>query len=175
MTTCDEKEEWFAIKTRHDLRAEAELEETCQEVFYPKEEIARPGGRSKLRPFIPRVLFVKATRRQLLQLEQLGRRDPEGNLQFWIYRYPAENAIRVIPESSIHLLRLLTSDVADRCEIYGKDELRPDRKVRVIGGPFAGYEGQVVRVKKNRHVVVRIEGICMVLLPFIHPDLLQPL
>ena len=44
----------------------------------------------------------------------------------------------------------------------------------MIGGPYKGYEGYVQRVRKNKHVIVKIEGVCMVILPFIHPDLLQP-
>ena len=47
--------------------------------------------------------------------------------------------------------------------------------MRVIGGQFKGYEGHVQRVKKNKHVIVKIEGVCLVMLPFIHPDLLEPI
>ncbi len=46
---------------------------------------------------------------------------------------------------------------------------------QVDGQVFPVAEGSVVRVKKNKHVVVKIEGVCMVLLPFIHPDFLAPI
>ena len=46
-------------------------------------------------------------------------------------------------------------------------------KVRVTGGPYEGAEGYVVRVKKDRRVMVKIAGTCAVLTSFVHPSLLE--
>lgn len=171
----DTMTEWFALKTRHDFRAERELSPVCEELLFPKEVVKIPGRRDRVRAFIPHVLFVRTSRDVLLHLEQKGREEPELSVPFWIYRYPKDRVIQVIPPSSIHLLRLLTSGDTDKCEVFNKTELCENRRVRVTGGAFQGYEGYVVRVRKNRHVVVKIEGICLVMLPFIHPDLLDPI
>ena len=167
--------EWFAIRTKQDLRASQLLAPLCEDLFFPLESVHREGGKPRERAVIPHVLFLKTTRQNILELENRGRQSPEQNIPFWIYRYPKENRIRPIPESSIELLRLLTATDRTRCEIFRKDDFRVDQRVRVIGGEFEGYEGYVQRVRKNRHVVVKIEGLCMVMLPFIHPDLLQPI
>lgn len=169
----EEKIEWFAIKTHQDFRAEEQLTPLCDDLLFPKEEVKLPGKKSRTRAIIPRVLFIKTTRSRALQLEQAGRKQPELSVPFWIYRYPKDNEIQVIPPSSITLLRLLTASDTTRCEIFTKTDFKENQRVRIIGGPFQGYEGSVTRVKKDRHVIVKIEGVCMVMLPFIHPDLLQ--
>lgn len=167
--------EWFAIRTSREFRAAEELGNYCQEVLLPKETSMTPTRRLRMRALIPRVLFIKTDRENALRLEREGRMHPESSPTFWIYRYPKDNEIQVIPESSIRLLRLLSSSEGEGCEIFTKTDFKEGQRVRVIGGPFAGYEGSVQRVRKNRHVVVKIEGICLVMLPYIHPDLLRPL
>lgn len=167
-------QQWFAIKTRQDSRAENELRPVCDDILFPKEKISE-HGKSKQRPIIPRVLFIRTTAQQALELEQMGREHPEMSVPFWIYRYPRDNQIQVISPDSINLLRLLTSQDTTKCEIFSKKDFKENQHVRVTGGPFEGYEGFVQRVKKNKHVVVKIEGVCLVMLPFIHPDLLEPI
>ncbi|MDE6397184.1 MAG: hypothetical protein K2K84_07925, partial [Muribaculaceae bacterium] len=171
-TESTPKKEWFAIRTRRESRAEKELAEKCDEVFFPKQTVAREGAKPRESAVIPHVIFVRTDRDTLTNLERQGREHPESVVPFWIYRHPGDNAVRSIPQSSIDLLRLLTADDSTRCEIFTKTDFKENQRVRVIAGPFEGYEGFVQRVKKNKHVVVRIEGICLVLLPFIHPDLL---
>lgn len=174
MTDTDRESEWFAIKTRQDFRAEEELAPLCDDLLFPKERVSVAGGKGRLKAVIPRVLFIKTSRGHALELEQRGRRHPELSVPFWIYRYPNDDSIQVIPQSSINLLRLLTADDTTRCEIFNKSDFSVNQHVRVTGGRFEGCEGFVQRVKKNKHVIVRIEGVCMVMLPFIHPDLLEP-
>lgn len=169
----EEPSRWFAIKTRQDFRAEELLKPLCDEVFFPKERVTVPGKRRRERAIIPRVLFVRTTADRLLALERRAREHPEELSPFWIYRYPTDRTVQVIPQSSIDLLRLLTAGDTTRCEIFTKKYFRENQRVRVTGGPFKGYEGFVQRVRKNRHVIVRIEGICLVMLPYIHPDLLE--
>ena len=168
----NEKSEWFAIKTRQDFKAETEFSSILDEVLFPKETVGGYGEKKCKKALIPHVLFIKTTRSKALELEKQGREHPERSIPFWIYRYPKENQIQPIPESSIHLLRLLTADDRTKCEIFTKTDFKEKQRVRIIGGDFEGYIGYVVRIKKNKHVVVHIEGICLVMLPLIHPDLL---
>ena len=164
---------WFAIKTRQDFRAEEVLKPFCEEVFFPKETVRLQSGRKRKKALIPHVLFIKIEHDEALELEQRSRNLSEIPLTFWIYRFPYDSEIREIPQSTISLLKMLTADDSTQCEIFNKTDFKEKERVRIIGGPYQGYEGFVQRVKKNKHVVVRIEGICLVLLPFIHPDLLH--
>lgn len=165
--------QWFAIKTPRDFAAEVFLKDKCEETFFPKEIVYVPGKKPRIKAAIPHVLFIKTTHDKARNLEELGRNHPELSIPFWIYRYPKQDKIQVIPQRSIDLLRLLTVDNATQCRIYTGREFKKNERVRVIGGIYQGYEGFVQRIHKNKHVVVKIEGICMVILPFIHPDLLQ--
>ena len=165
--------QWFAIRTRQDFRAEKVLGAVCDEVFFPKKIVAVPGKRAHKRAIIPHVLFIKTSLANALALEADGRKHPDMFISFWIYRYPKENKIQVISQHSIDLLRLLSMDGPSECEIFNKTDFRENEHVRVIGGDYKGHEGYVQRVKKNKHVVIKIEGICMVMLPFIPPSLLE--
>ncbi len=173
----DTSPRWYAIKTRRESLLEDALRRADIEVFLPRETIRTPQGRQIRRPLIPHVLFIRTTRRQAIELELATRRPDRTLPAFWIYRNTPADDIRPIHETQIRLLRLLADSTDDgaRCEIYTKSDFRPGHKVRVTAGIYAGYEGTVQRVRKNRHVVVSIEGLCLILLPYIHPDLLQPI
>lgn len=164
---------WFAIKSRRDFAVAQALSEVCDEVFFPTQTVKSPSGAPRTRAVIPHVVFVRAPRRQLLELEIAARKAPGSVPSFWIYRYPDSAEIQPISPRSIDLLRLLTSDDTSGCRIYSPREFKPSDRVRIIDGLYKGYEGFVKRVAKNKHVVVSIEGLCMVILPFIHPDLLE--
>lgn len=171
----EQNTEWFAIKTRQDFKAEEVLAESCEEIFFPKERIKMPGGKYREKATIPHVLFIRTTRDKALALEKDGRLSSVASIPFWIYRYPKSPDIQVIPQKSIDLMRLLTADDTAGCRIYTAENFTVDTRVKVTAGQYKGYEGFVKRIGKNRHVVVKIEGVCMVILPFIHPDLLQKL
>lgn len=164
---------WFAIKTKKDFQAKDVLSPFCEEVFFPTERVKLPGKKSKTKAFIPHVVFIKTTKENALELEKKGREQNGVSILFWIYRYPKDNEIQEISQKSIDFLKLITSDEENQCEIFTKETFKKNDHVRVTDGIFKGYEGFVQRVKKNLHVVVEIEGICMVLLPFIHPSLLE--
>lgn len=170
-----EAEEWFAIRTRQDFRAAETLRPTCAEVYFPTETVTGPTGNRRQRAVIPHVVFIRTTATNALRLEADGRQNPGAAIPMWVYRYPDSKEIQTIPQRQMDLLKLLTADDPTRCHIYNVRDFRPTQRVRVTGGIFAGYEGSVVRVARNRHVAVQIEGICLILLPYVHPDLLQPL
>ncbi|MDE6272759.1 MAG: hypothetical protein K2M31_07100 [Muribaculaceae bacterium] len=164
---------WYALKTRREFQLEFQLQGEVDTTFFPKEMRTAINGRRQIRPIIPGIVFVMADRRKILDLERRSRDNLDSLTPFWIYRYHGQNEPAEISPRDINLVRLLTANDATRCEVYAKTDYEKGMKVRVTGGPFQGQEGYVQRVKKNRHVVVRIEGLCAILLPFIHPDLLQ--
>lgn len=96
-----QQSEWFAIRTRQDFRAEEVLRELCDDVFFPKEVVLRPDNSKRVKAVIPHVLFIRTSRDNALALEDAGRRNPERSIRFWIYRYPTDNKIQVIPERFI--------------------------------------------------------------------------
>lgn len=165
---------WYAIRTHKDFEARDVLSGYCDDVFLPTEEVKIPStGKTRTRAVIPHVLFIKTTSAEALALEKRGRDITDRMIQFWIYRYQKGGEIQEISEDEIRLIKLLTSNDTAKCEVFNKDGFKKGQHVRITGGQFAGYTGYVQRVKKNMHVVVEIQGICAVMLPFIHPDLLE--
>ena len=164
---------WYAIKTRQDFRAEKILAEYCDDIYFPKEEVKLANGERRIKAIIPHVIFIRTTKENALVLENESRKPESRLMPFWIYRYIKGEEIQIITPAQIKILKLLTAQDTTRCEIFSMKDFRPGQRVRVTGGVYQGLEGYVQRVKKNRHVVVRIEGICMIILPFIHPDLLE--
>lgn len=165
---------WYAIKTPRVFEAERCLGPLCRSVYLPKETVRHGDGRAdSVRAVIPRLMFIQATESEALSLEERSQ-DPANRLSpFWIYRNIARTRLQPITDTEISLIRLLTSEGTDRCEVYRKDNIREGDRIRVIAGTFAGYEGYARRIRRNKHVVVEIQGICAVALPFIHPDLLE--
>ena len=47
------------------------------------------------------------------------------------------------------------------------------RRVIITDGDFAGVEGVVKRIKKNRHVVVELDGLTAVAIAFVPPAFLR--
>ncbi len=170
-----EAEGWYAIRTRRDFRAAEQLESLCDEIYFPREQRRNAAGVMRTCAVIPHVLFIRTTPTQALALEARSHQPGERLVPFWLYRYDDDPRPQRITPQQIQLLRLLTATDTSRCEVYNKADFRPGQLVSVTDGPFRGLTGTVQRVRKNRHVVVAIQGICMIMLPFIHPDLLKPI
>ena len=167
---------WYAIKARNENAAQKYLEKECEEVYMPKHQVRKsdnsPSTSTKL--IVPRLLLAKTDENNALRLEKESRAEGSEVTPIWVYRLPGSDAIQPISTEEFNLFKLLTSDDPDtQCEIYGKTDFRIGQHVRVTAGPFAGYTGYTRRIRNNKHVVVEIEGLCAIALPFIHPSLLQ--
>ena len=165
---------WYAVKTAREFELLSLLEPRCEETYIPVETVMNDSGKMRKRPIIPRILFIRCSEKEALSFEAESHLTPPKLPSLWIYRYKKGEKIQPIRQEEMELFRLLTADKNDlRCEIFRKEDFRKGDRVRVIAGPFAGYEGYINRIRKNKHVVVEIEGLCALALPFIHPDLLE--
>ncbi|MCM1413230.1 MAG: UpxY family transcription antiterminator [Bacteroides sp.] len=74
-----------------------------------------------------------------------------------------------ISDREMTIFRLVVSSGVDGLEFFGDEDprFRTGEKVRVIGGPLAGAEGSIVRIKGDRRMVVSIEGVCAVATAYI--------
>lgn len=171
----DEATHWYAIKARRDSKAAEVLRDFCQEVFFPRETITSSTGVVRHKAIIPKVLFIRTTHDEAIELERESHAEGSRLVPFRIYRYLRDDDIQPIPDDQIRLIYLLTAEDSERCEVFTKTDFKRGQTVRVKEGTFKGYIGTVQRVRKNKHVLVEIEGVCMILLPFIHPDLLEPI
>jgi transcription antitermination factor NusG len=139
-------------------------------------EVEKRGKKvRKLVPAIHNLCFIQASGNQMASLK------PTMEAAKIPVRYLLDKATgkpMIVPDRDMEVFIAVSGTNADDL-IYlmdGVDEypkLVSEDRVRVTGGPFEGAEGYVVRVKKDRRVMVKISGTCAVLTSFIHPSFLQ--
>lgn len=166
---------WYALRVTYqrELKVKEELEQRKLKCFLPMtmKLVERNGERKKIRvPAVSNLLFVNITKEemQLLKKEQtLPIRyimDREKRVPVVIPDRQMENFIRVAQEM-------------DQKQVYiSSDELKTLKKgtkVRITEGPMAGVEGEFVRVKHDRRVVVKLQNMMAIGTGFIKAEWLE--
>ncbi len=164
---------WYAARCTRPARAVKLLEERGLKTYVPMATVRMEDGSRRVRPLIHRLLFLFTDVDSITAIERESRSEVSEMPLMWIYRYTRGGDIQPIGEEEFRLFKLITSGDEDKCEIYHKRGFKVGDRLRVKGGTFAGYEGYARRIQRNKHIVVEIEGICAIALPFIHPDLLE--
>ena len=168
MITTD-KLNWYAAYTRvnQELVIKKKLDELGVENYLPQEERVRetPLGRKKIRVIlIHGMIFIrtdKATSFSLLNdhlLNIVYLKDREGRRSL------------IIPDKQMEDFILDFS--TDGVEVLNKDLKRGDR-VRVIKGPLLGLEGELVRLKGHKRVVIRLDGVASIATSYIPSSFLE--
>jgi transcriptional antiterminator RfaH len=126
---------WYALRTKpHKERPVHQLLQAQQvEVFFPSVRVHPVNPRSaRLRPYFPGYLFVRA------DLEALG-----ANAFSWmpggqgLVSFGGDPAI--VPDNLIHELKQRVARIQAAGGLIF-DNLSQGDRVRIVGGPFAGYE-----------------------------------
>ena len=118
---------------------------------------------------VPSLVFVRSDEKFILDL----RHDRYEDL--YVYSDPETRIPYVIPEKDFNIFRIVTSARDEGLEYLGDDQPKYHEgdRVRVTAGMFKGAEGHVRRIKKDRRLVISIEGVCAVATSYIHPSLLE--
>ena len=178
MITTD-KLNWYAAYTRvnQELVIKKKLDELGVENYLPQEERVRetPLGRKKIRVIlIHGMIFIrtdKATSFSLLNdhlLNIVYLKDREGRRSL------------IIPDKQMEDFMFLLDFSTDGVEVLNKDLKRGDRvrvikgpRVRVIKGPLLGLEGELVRLKGHKRVVIRLDGVASIATSYIPSSFLE--
>lgn len=121
----------------------------------------------KLEPVIHNLIFIKATR---LLINELKLKFPIR----YIMDQGMGNPITVPEKEMLHFMAVAGNYDQDIVYLDPAElELKVGSRVRIRGGPFKGVEGTLVRVRKNKRVVVEIKGVMIVATHYIHPSLLE--
>ena len=119
---------------------------------------------------IPSLLFVRCSEDWLVKFKHAH------NADFMYYAEPDSSKPGAIPDSEMRSFILVTSADAGRgVKYFGADapEYRTGDRVRVTGGIYAGAEGYIKRIKKDRKLIVSVTGVAVVAVSYIHPDFLE--
>ena len=169
---------WYVLRATYarELKFQAELQEKGIRTFVPmmwKSLPAESGlkGRKKLVPAISGLVFAFAAREALdAYIHSFGEARPIN-----YYWDRTKEAPLTVPakamEDFIAVASTLDEDLIYLTEITQK--LREGQTVEVIDGPFKGVKGKIVRIKKNRRVLVELPGFLAVTTNYLHPQSLR--
>ena len=172
---------WYPMRITYgrEEKVKAHLDQLHIENFLPMryELILTPQGKKKrtLVPAIPNLLFVHSTQQVLTELKMTRREfEPMRYMTNHLSDHWDERILRV-PDAQMENFMRVASRQDDSVLFLQSNEYlhKEGRRVRIIDGDFAGVEGTIKRIKRNKHVVVQLEGIAAVAIAFVPASYLR--
>ena len=184
------KRNWYALKVFYNkvFFIEEALQKEHLEVYFPVKKVRvaqsalrrvddstryeRIGDKAVLRrvPVVNSLLFVRASEDEIKQVQKLV-------YGYALVYYNAERTgPAVIPDRQMAIFRMVASSGADGLEFFSDESIvnyKQGDKVRAKEGPLKGAEGYIKRIKKDRRLLVAIEGFVAVATSFIPPQFLE--
>lgn len=131
----------------------------------------------KRKPVVSSLMFVHAEEKDLNTIHLLLKDLKDRGLNAFIYRREDKDRTpAVIPDKEMSMFRLVLSKGDGGLQFFSDEEItryRQGDKVRVIEGPLAGAEGYIKRIKRDRKLLVAIEGFVAVAVSYIPPQFLE--
>lgn len=145
---------WYVamVRMHHEKKVAEKLGKLGIECFVPvQEEYHQWSDRAKkvLTPLIPMMVFVHVDgleRREVLNLSTVSR--------YMVLR--GESAPAVIPDEQMNRFKFML-DYSEELISMNSAPLARGEKVRVIKGPLAGLEGELVHVDGKSKIAVRLD------------------
>ena len=161
---------------RRELIAKEFLDGKGIECFVPMKEalVERRNGakRRQMVPAIHNLVFVHTTRERIKTLKQ-----GVNFLQYHTRPQGGKNIPIIVPDSQMQQFIAICKAANESITYLRPEEIdiRKGTIVRVHGGTFDGAEGYFVKIqgKRNRRVVMLIEGITAVALTEISTDFIE--
>lgn len=163
---------WYALRATYsrELKVRDQLEAMGVRTFVPmtwKKLKVAGKEQKKLVPAISSLCFVYWTKEGIdSYIRSFGDLRPVN-----YYWDRTTNRPLTVPEKSmedfITVASSLDEDLIYLTEI--SEKLREGQNVEVLQGPFKGVQGKVVRIKKNRRVLVELPGFLAVTTNYLNP------
>ena len=166
---------WFAVRVFKGrvFRIKEDAEEAGNETYMAM-RILEKGECGNRRPeqvqIIPQLIFIRCTFDWLRTFK-----DRHFN-EIFIYSEKPGNAPAPIRDVEMDLFKFVTSTNNGRDVEYYDDtmpEFSEGERVRVIDGLYKGAEGYVKRIKKDRKLLVAVEGVAVIAISHIPVSYLE--
>ncbi|MGX8708570.1 MAG: UpxY family transcription antiterminator [Bacteroidales bacterium] len=121
-------------------------------------------------PIVSSLLFVCAPKERLPEISACV----EG--RGFVYKMADRKTDAVIPDRQMAMFRMVCSSGADGLEFFSDEDMtryKTGDRVRVLEGPLKGAEGYIKRIRKDRRLLVSIEGFIAVATSYIPPQFLE--
>ena len=166
----DNELHWYVANTcRQEKKIKQRLDSMGIENFIPFQQIARKiHGVDKLIevPVIPNLVFIHTTLNTCMSLIQ------EYAFDMRYLRDRETGNFLIVPDKQMNDFMFLLDFSKEMVEVVNEN-LKKGDKVRVIKGDFAGIEGELIRVKGHKRVVVRLEGVVSLATAYIPSSFLE--
>ena len=166
----DNELHWYVANTcRQEKKIKQRLDSMGIENFIPFQQIARKiHGVDKLIevPVIPNLVFIHTTLKTCMSLIQ------EYAFDMRYLRDRETGNFLIVTDKQMNDFMFLL-DFSDSTVEVINENLKKGDKVRVIKGDFAGIEGELIRVKGHKRVVVRLEGVVSLATAYIPGSFLE--
>ena len=169
------------VTYNRELKVKDLLDALDIETFIPMQYriIGVTGGSRERRlvPVIHNLIFVHSTQQVLTELKkERGESLPIRYMTRPRIDRGGHEIIRVPEKQMEDFIRVASAQMDDVLFLEEGDYLSQiGRRVRITKGYFAGVEGIIKRIKRNRRVVVSIEGVAAVATTYIPVDSLIPI
>ena len=162
---------WYAAMTRsnQEFFIKKKLDDLGVENFLPVEESIRetPFGRKKVRiPLIRSMIFVRTTKRNSFSLLN------DYSLPMKYLRDFERHQALIVPDKQMQDFMFVLDVAMEGVEVLNTDLKRGD-KVRIIKGPLCGLEGELIRIKGHKRVVIRLDGVASIATSYIPSSFLE--
>lgn len=155
-----------------ELKVQAALQQLGIESFVPMRPgvtYGKEGPHYGLIPAIHNLIFVRSTQSRLTELKR--GREELSSLRFMTRPTPGrqtKHSLIIVNDSAMENFIRVASVTDERVMFLDNFEETPvGQRVRVMDGYFAGVEGVIRRIKKNKRVVVSIEGCASVAIAYV--------
>ncbi len=129
-------------------------------------------------PMVSSLLFVRSDSEEIKSIDSFLK-NFGGQAKGFVYKSAQEDGrydYAAIPDKQMETFRLVTSRGSEGLEFFSADDIsrfKTGCKVRVTEGPFKGAEGYIKRIRRDRRLLVNVEGIVAVVTAFIDPAFLE--
>lgn len=148
----DKEYKWYPIytKSRAEKKTKTELERKNIQCYLPLKKVEKQwSDRKKIidEPLLKSYLFVYISAKEFSEVVQTS-----GVAHFLYF----SGKVSPIPDRQIESLKLLLS-ISDDLEVSNL-EVSPGEKVLIKAGPFKGILAELVSLKHNKKIVLRLQN-----------------
>lgn len=166
---------WYPMRVTYgrEVKVKEALDDLHIENFLPMHyELVDPGDGNKRRmltPAINNLIFIHDSRDRITELKTTKREFQP--LRYITKRFAESIAdnILTVPDSQMQNFMRVASVQDDSVMFLETGDYinKIGQRVQITEGYFAGVEGVVKRIKKNKHVVVQLEGLAAVAITYV--------
>ncbi|MDR0844015.1 MAG: UpxY family transcription antiterminator [Tannerella sp.] len=168
---------WYVLRITYNraLKCKENLDKMEIKNFIPMHYVMVVKGdrkKRKLVPVVQNLIFVYTTKSILEHIKQ--HTDMSSFVRYMMDK--ATGKPMTVPDKQMHDFITIAGSNDEQVMYLSAAEisLKKGDKVRITKGIWAGIEGEFIRIKGDRRVVVIIQGIIAVATVFIHPSWLEP-